>query len=346
MARMCGDAAFCGACDSRVSGHRSRLADGVTVCSPLQSPAEVCVEIAARHTPRLGEARCAPQPGDKEISRRRPQSRDPLRIDRSSSMSSTAADYIAQALAQGNPDYAKGSATGAMNFLVFVLERSGRARVGWLLQKLAGGAALSLDVFVKADGVLCSPRSWWPPSSRSSSRKPARRRKKRIDGRCSPAGHISPRRARARARPARRGGGRAPARHGATTGHLQYGGYMALGALPAGFASFQRRNAQPRGGHRACIPWNVGVDLRRRLHAAAAAWLLVPIVAAWAYFTGLPYPSAYGRPLRSSSGRSHCSSRWRCPPIPRKRRCAPASCSRVACCTRCSSPLVEPGAPV
>ncbi|HEX9395254.1 MAG TPA: hypothetical protein VF943_00805, partial [Burkholderiales bacterium] len=26
---------------------------------------------------------------------------------------------------------------------------------------------------------------------------------------------------------------------GAATGHLQYGGYMALGALPAGFASFQ-----------------------------------------------------------------------------------------------------------
>jgi len=25
---------------------------------------------------------------------------------------------------------------------------------GWLLQKLAGGAALSLDVFVKADGVF------------------------------------------------------------------------------------------------------------------------------------------------------------------------------------------------
>ena len=68
-------------------------------------------------------------------------------------MSSTAADYMAQALAQVNPDYAKGSATGAMNFLVFVLSAVVGPAFGWLLQKLAGGAALSLDVFVKADGV-------------------------------------------------------------------------------------------------------------------------------------------------------------------------------------------------
>jgi MFS family permease len=53
-----------------------------------------------------------------------------------------------------NPDYAKGSATGAMNFLVFVLSALVGPAFGGLLQKLAGGAALSLDVFVKADGVF------------------------------------------------------------------------------------------------------------------------------------------------------------------------------------------------
>jgi MFS family permease len=53
-----------------------------------------------------------------------------------------------------NPDYAKGSATGAMNFLVFVLSALVGPAFGWLLQKLAGGAALSLNVFVKADSVF------------------------------------------------------------------------------------------------------------------------------------------------------------------------------------------------
>jgi len=53
-----------------------------------------------------------------------------------------------------NPDYAKGSATGAMNFLVFVLSAVVGPAFGWSLQKLAGGAALSLDVFVKADSVF------------------------------------------------------------------------------------------------------------------------------------------------------------------------------------------------
>jgi MFS family permease len=53
-----------------------------------------------------------------------------------------------------NPDYAKGSATGAMNFLVFVMSALAGPVFGWSLQKLAGGAALSLDVFVKADSVF------------------------------------------------------------------------------------------------------------------------------------------------------------------------------------------------
>ena len=53
-----------------------------------------------------------------------------------------------------NPDYAKGSATGAMNFLVFVLSALLGPAFGALLQKLADGGALSLDVFVKANGVF------------------------------------------------------------------------------------------------------------------------------------------------------------------------------------------------
>jgi MFS family permease len=53
-----------------------------------------------------------------------------------------------------NPDHAKGSATGAMNFLVFVMSALVGPAFGWLLQRLAGGAALSLDVFVKADSVF------------------------------------------------------------------------------------------------------------------------------------------------------------------------------------------------
>jgi hypothetical protein len=41
-----------------------------------------------------------------------------------------------------------------MNFLVFAMSALVGAAFGWLLQKLAGGAALSLDVFVKADSVF------------------------------------------------------------------------------------------------------------------------------------------------------------------------------------------------
>src|SRR5258707_4731114 len=52
-----------------------------------------------------------------------------------------------------NPDYAKGSATGAMNFLVFVMTALAAPAIGWWMQKLAGGAALTLDVFVAAGSV-------------------------------------------------------------------------------------------------------------------------------------------------------------------------------------------------
>ena len=52
-----------------------------------------------------------------------------------------------------NPDYAKGSATGAMNFIVFVMSALVAPALGWWLQKLAGGGHLTLDVFIKANTV-------------------------------------------------------------------------------------------------------------------------------------------------------------------------------------------------
>src|SRR6478736_3980487 len=52
-----------------------------------------------------------------------------------------------------NPDHAKGSATGAMNFLVFVMTALAGPAIGWWMQKLAGGAALTQDVFVTAGSV-------------------------------------------------------------------------------------------------------------------------------------------------------------------------------------------------
>jgi MFS family permease len=52
-----------------------------------------------------------------------------------------------------NPDHAKGSATGAMNFLVFVITALAAPLIGWWMQRLAGGAELTLDVFVAAGGV-------------------------------------------------------------------------------------------------------------------------------------------------------------------------------------------------
>jgi len=49
-----------------------------------------------------------------------------------------------------NPDRAKGSATGAMNFLVFAISALAGPTVGWWLQDLAGGQALTPQVFVEA----------------------------------------------------------------------------------------------------------------------------------------------------------------------------------------------------
>jgi uncharacterized membrane protein YccC len=74
---------------------------------------------------------------------------------------------------------------------------------------------------------------------------------------------------------------------GGATGHIQYGAYMALGALPAGFASFE---GETRSRVAAVVVASVGMAFSTFVGSATAAaspWLLVPIVAAWAYFTGL-----------------------------------------------------------
>ena len=52
-----------------------------------------------------------------------------------------------------NPDEVKGSATGAMNFIVFVMSAFAAPAAGALLQKLAGGGALTLDIFTKGGGT-------------------------------------------------------------------------------------------------------------------------------------------------------------------------------------------------
>jgi MFS family permease len=52
-----------------------------------------------------------------------------------------------------NPDHAKGSATGAMNFMVFVLSALLGPVYGWWLQKLANGGPLGQEVFSKAGSV-------------------------------------------------------------------------------------------------------------------------------------------------------------------------------------------------
>jgi MFS family permease len=52
-----------------------------------------------------------------------------------------------------NPDEVKGSATGAINFLVFTLSALLAPAYGWLLNSLAGGGKLTLAVFQSASGV-------------------------------------------------------------------------------------------------------------------------------------------------------------------------------------------------
>ena len=52
-----------------------------------------------------------------------------------------------------NPDWVKGSATGAINFLVFAFSALAAPLYGWLLMHLAGGHAVTLSVFRSASVV-------------------------------------------------------------------------------------------------------------------------------------------------------------------------------------------------
>ena len=52
-----------------------------------------------------------------------------------------------------NPDTVKGSATGAINFLVFVMSAFAAPAFGWLLQKLEAGGTLTVGVFAKGGSV-------------------------------------------------------------------------------------------------------------------------------------------------------------------------------------------------
>lgn len=53
-----------------------------------------------------------------------------------------------------NPDHAKGSATGAMNFLVFAMSALAAPALGWWLQNLSGGGAFTHETFAKAFSAL------------------------------------------------------------------------------------------------------------------------------------------------------------------------------------------------
>jgi MFS family permease len=52
---------------------------------------------------------------------------------------------------EANPDKVKGSATGAMNFLVFSLSALLAPLFGYVLMKISGGATLTLANFREAD---------------------------------------------------------------------------------------------------------------------------------------------------------------------------------------------------
>jgi uncharacterized membrane protein YccC len=74
---------------------------------------------------------------------------------------------------------------------------------------------------------------------------------------------------------------------GSASGHLDYGAFAALGALPAGFASFQ---GIARSRMAAVAVASVGIAASTFVGATAAAsapWLLVPAVIVWAYLIGL-----------------------------------------------------------
>lgn len=71
------------------------------------------------------------------------------------------------------------------------------------------------------------------------------------------------------------------------TGHVEYGSYAAIGALPAGFVSF---NGISRTRVLAVLAAAAGMAVSTFVGAtteATAGWLLVPVVFAWAYAAGL-----------------------------------------------------------
>jgi len=74
---------------------------------------------------------------------------------------------------------------------------------------------------------------------------------------------------------------------GWVSGHVQYGAYAALGALPAGVTSFQ---GETRSRVTVVVLASLGMAVSTFIGATTAAawpWLLVPAVAVWGYFTGL-----------------------------------------------------------
>jgi len=78
-----------------------------------------------------------------------------------------------------------------------------------------------------------------------------------------------------------------PLAAGWLTGHIEYGAFMALGALPAGFASLQ---GETRSRVVAIAGATTGMAISTFVGATVAAgapWLLPLIVAIWAYLTGL-----------------------------------------------------------
>jgi hypothetical protein len=74
---------------------------------------------------------------------------------------------------------------------------------------------------------------------------------------------------------------------GWVSGHVDYGAYAALGALPAGTASFQGETRSRVAAVTVASIGMAGSTFIGATTAAIAPWLLVPIVAMWAYFTGL-----------------------------------------------------------
>ncbi|MBV9634212.1 MAG: FUSC family protein [Methylobacteriaceae bacterium] len=74
---------------------------------------------------------------------------------------------------------------------------------------------------------------------------------------------------------------------GAAAGRVEYGAYAALGALPAGFVTFQ---GEARGRVGAVVIASVGMAVSTFVGATTAAtapWALVPAIALWGYVAGL-----------------------------------------------------------